>query len=103
MPQTSRRKFLGCSCSLLVAPFLPDLAPPRGDSRLQAAKLVEAPWREPRGVILQRGPLARRIQNCLGVNGRAGRTDAGWLPVDQMAAVYGQLCECLAAGRMLLP
>ena len=47
MPPTSRRKFLGCSCSLLVAPFLAEQAPPRGDSRLQAAKLVEAPWREP--------------------------------------------------------
>jgi hypothetical protein len=30
-----------------MAPFLPEQALPRGDSRLQAAKFVEAPWREP--------------------------------------------------------
>ena len=46
MPQTSRRKFLGCSCSLLVAPFLPAQPLVEGKS-LAAAPLVEPEWREP--------------------------------------------------------
>lgn len=48
------------------------------------------PWAEPLHSILAHGPLARRITRCL-----AGDTSAA-----RLAAVYGELCDCLAAGRM---
>ncbi len=47
MPKTSRREFLSCSGSLLVAPFLADQAPPSRNSLVQETTLIEAPWREP--------------------------------------------------------
>lgn len=48
------------------------------------------PWAEPLDSILAHGPLARRITRCL-----AGDTSPACL-----AAVYRELCDCLAAGRM---
>ena len=46
MPKTSRRKFLGCGGSLLVAPFLSE-QPLTEDESLSALPLAEPPWREP--------------------------------------------------------
>jgi hypothetical protein len=42
--------------------------------------------------LLERGPLARRILTSLG--GEPSR--------ERIGAVYRQLCECLATGRMFL-
>ncbi|MGE5468851.1 MAG: glutamate-cysteine ligase family protein [Ignavibacteria bacterium] len=42
--------------------------------------------------VLGRGPLARRILHALG----------GHCERERLAAVYGELCECLAAGRLFL-
>jgi carboxylate-amine ligase len=44
-------------------------------------------------IILSRGPLARRICRAL------GRTPTR----ERLAAVFGQLCNCLAEGRLFLP
>ncbi len=46
-------------------------------------------FREPLGVILERGPLARRILTALGEAPSAKR----------IAGVYGELCACLEEGR----
>lgn len=51
---------------------------------------TSGPWREPLRVMLDRGPLARRILRALG---RAkGKT--------HLHAVYQELCDCLEAGRL---
>ncbi len=47
-------------------------------------------WSDPLHTILRRGPLARRILRWL--NGDAS--------APHLSAVYGQLCNCLAEGRM---
>jgi gamma-glutamyl:cysteine ligase YbdK (ATP-grasp superfamily) len=47
-------------------------------------------WSEPLRTILRRGPLARRILRRLNGDARA----------PNLYAVYGQLCDCLAEGRM---
>lgn len=47
-------------------------------------------WREPLQVILQRGPLARRILRAVGQDCSKTR----------LHEVYGKLCECLVAGQM---
>ena len=47
-------------------------------------------WREPLGVILAQGPLARRILRAVGQETSKGR----------LHAVYGALCDCLETGRM---
>lgn len=49
-----------------------------------------APWREPLAVLLEQGPLARRLLRAAGEDG--GR----------LAAVYRGLCDALAEGRMYL-
>jgi len=49
-------------------------------------------WREPLQVILERGPLARRILRAAGSDGDRARLE--W--------AYGELCNALAAGRMFL-
>lgn len=49
-----------------------------------------AAWREPLRVILEQGPLARRILRALGPDWERPR----------LAAVYRALCDCLAAGRL---
>lgn len=47
-------------------------------------------WREPLQVILERGPLARRILQAVGQDFSKTR----------LYEVYGELCECLARGQM---
>jgi gamma-glutamyl:cysteine ligase YbdK (ATP-grasp superfamily) len=49
-----------------------------------------APWRKPLSVMLNQGPLSRRITDALG-------TDASRQHID---AVYRRLCDCLASGAM---
>jgi carboxylate-amine ligase len=49
-------------------------------------------YRQALDVILQHGPLARRIMNALGSD--FSRAD--------LRAVYGNLCSCLASGEMFL-
>lgn len=49
-------------------------------------------WAEPLGVMLEHGPLARRILRALG----AGFTSA------RLREVYRELCDCLAAGRLFV-
>jgi len=58
------------------------------------------PWQEPLRVILRHGPLARRIQDCLDRDGRSKADGSIPLAPERMAAVYRQLCDCLAAGKM---
>ncbi|MHB1215251.1 MAG: carboxylate-amine ligase [Thiobacillus sp.] len=50
------------------------------------------PWREPLRVMLEHGPLARRIL-------RAAGTDVTKV---RLHAVYEDLCDCLKTGRMLV-
>ncbi len=49
-------------------------------------------WREPLRVILERGPLARRILRAAGSDPDHRR----------LALMYGELCRCLAEGRMFV-
>lgn len=51
-----------------------------------------AHWREPLRVVLEHGPLARRILRAVGPDCSKTR----------LHAVYRELCECLEAGRMFL-
>lgn len=51
---------------------------------------LEAAWGEPLRVILQQGPLARRIV----------RTLHGDLSPTKLSQVYGELCDCLRDGRL---
>lgn len=53
---------------------------------------LEAAWGEPLRVILSQGPLARRILRA--VDGDYRR--------EKLAAVYGELCECLAEGKVFV-
>lgn len=60
-------------------------------------------------VMVERGPLARRILRGLGVEvavtgGTPVPRDRGGTPVprERLREVYGELCDCLAAGRMYL-
>lgn len=52
-----------------------------------------AQWREPLATMLEHGPLARRILRAVG----------GDVSPRRLQAVYGELCECLAQGRMFVP
>jgi carboxylate-amine ligase len=47
-------------------------------------------WREPLRVLLEHGPLARRILRAAGPG----------TPKAQLHAIYGVLCDCLEEGRM---
>jgi gamma-glutamyl:cysteine ligase YbdK (ATP-grasp superfamily) len=49
-------------------------------------------WREPLRVMLEQGPLARRILRAVGPDGSKAR----------LVAVYRELCDCLEAGRIFL-
>lgn len=49
-----------------------------------------ASWRETLGVMLERGPLARRILRAAGPE----------CTPERLRAVYRELCDCLEAGRM---
>ena len=50
------------------------------------------PWREPLRVMLEHGPLARRILRALGPDCSQAR----------LQALYRELCGCLAEGRMFV-
>lgn len=50
-------------------------------------------WTAPLALILERGPLARRLLDTVG-------QDA---PADRLHAAYRELCECLHEGRMYEP
>jgi gamma-glutamyl:cysteine ligase YbdK (ATP-grasp superfamily) len=50
----------------------------------------DSPWAGPLRTILRDGPLARRIAACVGQSASPER----------LAAVYAQLCDCLAEGHM---
>jgi gamma-glutamyl:cysteine ligase YbdK (ATP-grasp superfamily) len=52
----------------------------------------EGAWGEALGVILEHGPLARRLLNAVGAECRR----------DRLEEVYRQLCDCLDAGRPFL-
>ena len=49
-------------------------------------------WREPLRVMLEHGPLARRILRVLGPDYSKA----------QLQAIYGALCDCLETGRMFV-
>lgn len=51
-----------------------------------------AHWREPLHVMLEHGPLARRILRAVGPD----------CPKARLQAVYRELCDCLEAGRMFV-
>lgn len=55
-----------------------------------ASPTQSASWREPLRVILEQGPLARRILRALGADCSHAH----------LQSVYGELCDCLEAGRM---
>ena len=50
------------------------------------------PWGEPLRVMLEHGPLARRILRALGPDCSKAR----------LRALYRRLCDCLAEGRMFV-
>jgi gamma-glutamyl:cysteine ligase YbdK (ATP-grasp superfamily) len=54
---------------------------------------LEAAWGEPLRVILGQGPLARRILRA--VDGDYSRS--------RLTSVYGELCRCLAEGKVFVP
>jgi gamma-glutamyl:cysteine ligase YbdK (ATP-grasp superfamily) len=51
-------------------------------------------------VMVERGPLARRMLRGLGVEVRGGAAVTGGTPVprEKLKQVYGELCDCLTAG-----
>jgi gamma-glutamyl:cysteine ligase YbdK (ATP-grasp superfamily) len=55
-----------------------------------ATALDRSPWREPLRVLLEQGPLARRILRAVGPACTENR----------LRLVYSLLCDCLQAGRM---
>ncbi|HRH81656.1 MAG TPA: glutamate-cysteine ligase family protein [Thiobacillaceae bacterium] len=61
--------------------------------RLIEASPPGSAWDAPLQVILERGPLARRILRATGPH--PGRP--------RLAAVYGELCDCLDDGRLFTP
>ena len=63
------------------------------DSTSRAPELQAAGFRATLKIILEQGPLSRRIVVALGADPSKKR----------LAEVYGELCECLSAGRMFVP
>lgn len=59
----------------------------------EAEPAARTPWGTPLDTILAHGPLARRLLRAAGPAPSRPR----------LAAVYGELCDCLAAGRSFLP
>lgn len=53
-------------------------------------RIIPRPWREPLDILREEGPLARRILRAVGPAGERRRLDA----------VYRELCDCLAQGRL---
>jgi gamma-glutamyl:cysteine ligase YbdK (ATP-grasp superfamily) len=82
------RAYLDALGSGLAAPC--DLGSLWRDLLQRAMPVVDAAWREPLGVILDRGPLARRIERAAGPRPERSR----------LAAVYRDLCACLDEGRV---
>lgn len=62
-------------------------------SAIAEGTLDAAIWSEPLAVILHQGPLARRMLARLGAD--PGR--------EEIAALYRELCDCLAAGTLFAP
>lgn len=60
---------------------------------------ASTPWREPLELILEEGPLARRILRRLGVETSAP-ADGERLDRSAVSTVYHELCACLAEGRL---
>ncbi|HYD80421.1 MAG TPA: glutamate-cysteine ligase family protein [Paucimonas sp.] len=65
--------------------------------RMGQSELIHAQsWRAQLEIMLEHGPLARRIEKALGgVHGE--------IPHERLAAVYHRLCECLDEGAMFVP
>lgn len=61
--------------------------------RMQRERRLSAAWLKPLQVILEQGPLARRILRAMG----------GDYSRPQLENVYRQLCNCLHQGRMFVP
>lgn len=55
-------------------------------------RVTPQPWREPLDILREEGPLARRILRATGPAADRGRLEA----------VYRELCDCLAQGRLFL-
>ncbi len=71
-----------CSAGELWAHLLSDCPPD--------APASESMFRDALDLIVEQGPLARRIARAVGRDAQPAR----------MRAVYGELCECLESGRM---
>ena len=61
--------------------------------RLIEAAELEPSWLSTLSVILDRGPLSRRILSAVGDD----------VSRQRLAGVYGELCDCLHSGHMFLP
>lgn len=55
-------------------------------------RVIPQPWREPLNIMREEGPLGRRLLRAAGPAADRGRLDA----------VYRELCDCLAQGRLFL-
>ncbi|MBZ6074826.1 carboxylate-amine ligase [Microvirga puerhi] len=55
--------------------------------------LTDGFWKEPLGIILKQGSLARRIERALGRG----------ISRSHLKDIYGELCDCLHEGKMFLP
>lgn len=55
-------------------------------------RVIPQPWREPLNIMREEGPLGRRLLRAAGPAVDRGRLDA----------VYRELCDCLAQGRLFL-
>lgn len=53
-------------------------------------RVIPRPWREALNIYREEGPLARRLLRATGAHPHH----------DRLAAVYGELCDCLAEGRL---
>lgn len=55
-------------------------------------RVMPQPWREPLNILREEGPLARRLLRAVGPTADRAR----------LHAVYRELCDCLAQGRLFL-
>jgi len=55
-------------------------------------RVIPPPWREPLNILREEGPLGRRLLRAAGPAPARGRLEA----------VYRELCDCLAQGRLFL-
>ena len=81
---------------------LPDLSGSGGTSGPLASDANQ--WREALRVIQSEGTLSRRILRALGLENAdtkpAAAPAAIEVPQEQLAEVYGRLCDCLARNEM---